>query len=314
MSPLFFVQLLKSEIVCYKERMTKEGKIEKPMENIVISDAEKLKELKEKISRGRIERFHVLADFDRTLTTAFVDGKSIPSLISILRDGNYLGSDYATKAYELFDKYHPMEIDPKISLSEKKEAMQDWWMEHFDLLIKCGLNKKDIESAVNSGKVKFREGFREFSNFLQKNNIPLVIMSSSGLGHDAISMYLEKEKELHDNVFIISNAFEWDKEGNAVGVKKPIIHTLNKYETSVKDFPVFEEIKERKNVLLLGDSLDDAGMVEGFDYENLMKIGFLNEKPEENLEHYKQNFDAVVLNDSSLDFVNGLLKEMFNKE
>jgi len=293
--------------------MIKEGKIEKPMENIVIPDAEKFKKLEQAISRGGVEKLHVLTDFDRTLTTAFVDGKSIPSLISILRDGNYLTPDYAVKAHELYDKYHPIEIDSEIPLGEKKKAMRDWWTEHFDLLIKCDLNKKDIESAINSGKVKFREGFGEFEEFLQKNNIPLVIMSSSGLGYDAISIYMEKEKSLSDNVYIISNAFEWDKKGNAVGVKQPIIHTLNKYETSVEDFPVFEKIKDRKNVLLLGDSLDDVGMVEGFDYENLIKIGFLNEKAEENLEHYKRNFDAVILNDSSLDFVNETLKEVFNK-
>lgn len=283
------------------------------MENILIPNPEKLKELKQAIAEGGVEKLHILADFDRTLTTAFVDGRSIPSLISVLREGNYLGSDYASKAFEMYDRYHPIEIDPNISLEEKKKAMHDWWVEHFDLLIKCGLNKKDIESVIKSGKVKFREGFSEFSDFLKGNNIPLVIMSSSGLGHDAISMYLENEGCLHKNVHIISNTLEWDKDGNAVGVKQPIIHTLNKYETSVKDFPVFEQIKERKNVLLLGDSLDDVGMVEGFDYDNLIKVGFLNEKPEENLEHYKHNFDAVILNDSSLNFVNKTLKDIFDR-
>ena len=34
------------------------------------------------------EHFHVLADFDRTLTTAFVDGKSVRSLISVLYEAS----------------------------------------------------------------------------------------------------------------------------------------------------------------------------------------------------------------------------------
>ena len=286
---------------------------EKIMENVSIPNIERLKELEQKIGKDGIEKFYVLADFDRTLTTAFVDGKSIPSLISILRDGNYLTADYAPKAHELFNKYHPIEIDSKIPFEEKLKSMQNWWQEHFDLLIKCGLNKKDVEKAVESGKVKFREGFDKFTKTLEENNVPLVIMSSSGLGKDAISMYLEKANALYDNVFIISNNFEWDENGNMIGVKKPIIVTLNKSEILVKDFPVFEKIKERKNVLLMGDSIEDIEMVDGFECDNLIKIGFLNDKVEENLEDYNRNFDATILNDSSLDFVNEMLVRMFKK-
>jgi len=78
----------------------------------------------------------------------------------------------------------------------------------------------------------------------------------------------------------------------------------------VENFPCFGVVKNRRNVLLLGDNLSDVGMIIGFDYDNLIKIGFLNEKVEENLEQYKQNYDVVILNDSSLDYVNRLLKEV----
>ncbi len=282
-------------------------------ENIIISDKKELEKLKRLISQGGAEKLHVLADFDRTLTTAFVNGKSMPSLISILRDGNYLVPGYAEKAKELYAKYHQIEINPKIPTKEKKKAMYEWWMIHFDLLIKSKLNRKDLEKAVEVGKVKFRDGFSEFIDFLYSHNIPLVIMSSSGLGGDAISMYLEKAGKLYDNVYIISNSFEWDENGNAVSFKRPIIHTMNKDETAVKDFPVFEKIKNRKNVLLLGDSLSDVDMIKGFEYESLIKIGFLNENIEENLGLYKDNYDIVILNDSSMSYVNGLLKEVIKK-
>jgi len=280
------------------------------MENIVISNPIKWEKIKKSISEGGAETLHILADFDRTLTRAFVEGSNTPSLTSVLRDGNYLTPDYAPKAQALYAKYHPIEIDPKIPLEAKKKAMSEWWTTHFDLIIKSGLNKKDIEKIVSSDKINLREGFEEFIDFLQLHKIPLVIMSSSGVGEEAISMYLEKAGKLYDNVHIISNSFEWDENGNAVGVKQPIIHTLNKYETAIQDFPVFNIIKDRKNVLLLGDNLDDVGMVEGFEYDSLVKIGFLNENVDENLEQYKSNYDIVILNDGSLDFVNELLKEM----
>ena len=51
-------------------------------------------------------------------------------------------------------------------------------------------------------------------------------------------------------------------------------------------------------------------MITGFDYDNLIKIGFLNDKIEENLEKYKENFDIILLNDTNFDYVNKLVKEI----
>ena len=258
------------------------------MEQIVISDNERLEEIKVAIKKDGAERLHVLADFDRTLTTAFVDGKSVPSLISILRDGNYLTSDYAEKAHALFDKYHPIEIDPNVPRKDKEVAMEEWWRTHFKLLIESGLERNDLEKAVASGKVKLRKGFVEFADFLNKHNIPLVIMSSSGLGSESIALYLKQAGKLYNNVHIVCNEYEWDEAGRAVGVREPIIHALNKYETAIQDYPAFQVVKDRKNVILLGDGVDDIGMVQGFDYDNLATIGFLNDKVEQHLEHYKK--------------------------
>lgn len=130
---------------------------------------------------------------------------------------------------------------------------------------------------------------------------------------DVISMLLEKEGLLHSNIYIISNSFKWDKRGRVIGIKQPIIHCMNKDETMVRDFPCYEKIKNRKNVLLLGDNLEDIGMIKGFNYDNLIKIGFLNENVKENLEQYKRNYDLVILNDSSMNYVNKLLGKMLIK-
>jgi len=279
-------------------------------ENIVISNPKRLAEIKKSISKGGAEDFFVLSDFDRTLTKAFIDGENIPSFVSILRDGNFLTADYAEKAHALYDKYRPIEIDAKMGKTEKEKAMQEWWNAHFNLLIKSGLNKRDLESVVNSGKMRLREGFEEFSDFLNKKNIPLIIISSSGIGDEMISLYLEKAKKLYSNTYILSNSYEWDKNGKAVAVKKPIIHAMNKNGELVKSLPIFKDIEKRKNILLLGDSLDDINMTRGLDYENLIKISFLNENIEECLDKYKVVYDIIALNDSSMFFVNNLLKEI----
>lgn len=283
------------------------------LKNIIISSSEELDKAKKAISEGGTDKLHVIADFDRTLTSAFVDGKKVPSLISVLRDGDYLTPDYTEKAHALFDKYHVFENAQDVSLGERKVKMHEWWTTHFDLLIKSGLNRKDLENVVKSGKVKFREGALEFIDLLHANKIPLIVMSSSGLGGDTIAMYLDEQGRLYDNIHVISNSYKWDEKGNAVSVKKPIIHTLNKDETAIQDFPAFDIVKDRKNVILLGDSLGDVGMVKGFEHDNLIKIGFLNEEADEKRELYKGSFDIVILNDSDMKYINDLLAEIIRK-
>jgi HAD superfamily hydrolase (TIGR01544 family) len=280
------------------------------MENVIISNKEYFEKLKQKIISGGADKFHVVADFDRTLTKASVKGKSIPSIISVLRNENYLSEEYSKKANALASKYHPIEIDPKIPLSEKKKYMEEWWKNHFELLIESELNKRNLGRIINEGNVEFREGAEDFLDLLHEKKIPLVILSSSGVG-DLIPMYLEKHGKLYNNIHIISNLYKWDKQGNAIDIKKPIIHVFNKDETSVKNHPrIYKEVKERKNVLLLGDSLGDLGMICGFDYKNLLKIGFLNEEIERDLEEYKKNFDVVITNDSDMGYVNELIRKI----
>jgi len=276
------------------------------MEKVIITNSKRLENFKRAISEAGVDKLHILADFDGTLTSL----KNFHSILAILRDGNYLTPDYPQKAYELYDKYHPIEIDLNIPLEEKKKKMVEWWTAHFNLLIDSGLNKRDLKRVTESGKIKLRKGAEEFIDLLKKHNIPLVIMSSSGLGEEVISMFFKKEGKLYDNIHIVSNKYQWDKQGKAIRVEEPIIHVLNKDETAIQNFPVFDKIKNKKNVLLLGDSLGDIGMIKGFNYDNLIKVGFLNENIEESLEIYKQNYDILILYDSPMDYVNELLKEI----
>lgn len=278
---------------------------------MIIFNQERFEELKEKFKKDGVEKLHVLADFDQTLTHAFVNNKRTPALISILADEGHLASDYSKKANALFKKYYNIEIDSDIPFEEKRKAMKEWWTKHFDLLISSGLNRNDIEEIVRSENIVLRKGIPELLNNLKSNNIPLVILSSAGVGKESIVSYLGYKKLLSDNIYIICNSFNWSEDGKAISVNQPIIHSLNKDETVIKDFPeVFEKIKERTNVILLGNSIHDIDMITGFDYDNLIKIGFLNEEVDKNLEKYKENFDVVITDDSSAEFVNSLLKEL----
>ncbi|MBN1325676.1 haloacid dehalogenase-like hydrolase [Candidatus Falkowbacteria bacterium] len=280
------------------------------LEDTIIVNPEKINAFIQALKEQGPNSLHVLADFDRTITKAFVNGEYVSSIISMLRKHNYLTPDYPQKAQELFEKYHPQELDPKISKKEKSKIMEEWWRAHNKLLIASGLNIKDIESAVKHEHIQFREGAEDFLNTLKANNIPLIIFSSSGLGTDAISILLKQRGKLSDNIEIVSNTFEYDEQGNVVRIKEPIIHSLNKGEAVLKDLPAFKKVKDRKNVILLGDSVDDVGMVEGFKYDHLIKFGFLNDKVDENLDDYKKYFDLIITHDGSMDALNKFMAEI----
>ena len=281
------------------------------MNNLLIPNPQGVEKLIKKISEQGKRKIHVLADFDRTLTKAFYQGQKAGSLISHLRKdkGRYLTPNYAEKAQELFNKYHPIEIG-SAPIEEKKQKMYEWWKLHKELLIDSGFDKRTIKQAVKDmikeRTIEFREGVEDFLSYLHKNNIPLVIMSSSL--EDLIEEFMKQKKVLTDNVYIIGNKFEFGKTGKAVGIER-IVHVFSKNEMTLESLPVYSELLKRKNVILLGDSLGDIEMVEGFDYENILKIGFYNDS-DEDLKAFKKMYDVLILSNGNFDYVNDVLRQI----
>lgn len=280
------------------------------MSEILIKDQKQIDIFMKKVREDGVKKLHILADFDRTITKSIVDGKLVPSLISILRDENYLTPDYRARAHALYDRFHAIEIDPKVSTEEKKKAMYEWWTTHFKILMECGLNESDLDQVIKSARIQLRDGAREFIVSLDKFQIPMVILSASGLSIEVIKDYLSSINLLYKNIYIISNQFKWDEKGNMVGYLEPVVHSFNKDETLIYESPFYDKIRNRKNVILMGDSIGDLGMIEGFEWENLLKIGFLDEKIDECREVYKENFDAVIVDQGGFGFVNDLLSKI----
>jgi len=278
-------------------------------EVIVVNEGDFEKKKKAIIADGP-SKFHVVSDFDRTITYGLDNnGERTPTVISQLRsDPKYLGDDYQKKANELFDIYHPIEIDPNISLEEKQKKMYEWWTKHFNFITQSGLSKSLISKVIKEKPLKFREGSHEFFSTLDKFNVPLVFMSAST--GDLLEEYLKQNDLMTEDVYVVANRYKFNEKGIALEVQEPIIHTFNKTEVALKDHPIFQKIKDRTNVLLMGDSLGDVGMIKGFDYKNLIKIGFLNENIDTSLESYKKNFDVVITHDGSIDYVNKLIGEI----
>lgn len=275
---------------------------------IIIPKKKHFKKIKEIFKKSGYRRLYIVSDFDKTLTYAAINGKKIPSIISLLRNGNYLSENYSKKAQELFEKYHPIENNPKIPLEKKRRFMQEWWKKHYEILIKEGVKESHLENIINNRLIKLRKGVKEFLKILYKNNIPILIVSADGFG-EAIPLFLRKNGINYSNIFYIVNRFVWDKNKNAIAVKKPIIHTLNK-DIVIRNYISKTDVKNRKNVILLGDSLEDIRMLKGLRYKNAIKIGFLNISNNQMKKKYIKNFDIVLEGDGDFSFLIQLIKEL----
>lgn len=279
---------------------------------ISIPHPEKVEQIIEEMRREGREKLQILTDFDNTLTRAYVDGKKAPSIIAQVRDGNYLTTDYAPRAHALFAQYHPIELDPKVREEEKIAIMHEWWTVHFKLLVECGFNKQVIHDIVQKSTLQFRTGVQKVFITSYDNQIPIVIMSAAP--GDMLEEHLKHEKLLFPNVHVIANLYEFDSAGNAIKIREPIIHSYNKHEVEIQGFPVFETVKHRTNVILMGDSLGDPGMIEGFTYEHLLKIGFLNQDSIKNSKHFQGAYDILFTNDNGMEEVCDMLQHIVNSK
>ena len=277
--------------------------------NIVTGDYWKNVELMKKAGRNDLI---VLADFDRTLTKGFDDsGQKVSSGVP-MRKIKELGDDCSRKIEEIYSEFKTIIKNNQFFGQERIDKLSGCLRRQMEVMIESGLNIGMLRKLVDENDLPFRSGIGDFVDYLEKNNIPLIIMSAAW--GDIIKLHLEKQGLWRKNIYIVANNFKFNEKGQAVGIDGPIVHVTNKSQILLQDFSFYIDIKNKKSVLLLGDSLDDVGMVDGFDYDNLIKIGFLNENVEENLDIYKKVFDLILLGDPDMIEVNKLINDFHEKD
>jgi len=280
--------------------------------NVIINDPVSYLIKRKKLVEGGVKKLQVLCDFDRTITKNFVSpGKVTASTYGVLESSDLLGSDFRTKTAALYTKYHPIELDPHIAQEEKVKMMMEWWNEAHDNLLKERLSKGKIPDIVraSAGTTIIREGALQLFDTLGRQSIPALIFSA-GLGDIIVEILHQNNVALSDNLHVISNFLEFNDEDIASSFKGDVIHVFNKNEQAIKGTPYFGVIKDRDNVILVGDSLGDLGMSHGIQHDVVLNIGFLNDGIEKWLERYQKAFDVVILNEGKMDFVNELIQEI----
>jgi len=248
-----------------------------------------------------------LWDYDYTLTYCHHDGEKLWSTFGALEQYPLLSDDYRDKLDELRKKYVPIDANPSIKADEKMALVREWNRSAVDLYISEDVNVETVHNAVAVAKMKHRDGFKEFVGRLAASNIPLLILSA-GLG-DVIDHMLSNSNVSYDNVTTISNYLTFGDDDCINGITKPLIMTGNKGEVHKIHPKYFDSVRKRKNVILLGDRIEDLHMSSCFGVcENILTIGFLNEYVDTQKDLYLEKYDIVILGDTDLSCVQKILE------
>lgn len=274
----------------------------------------------------------VISDFDQTLTPFYkrASDASKPgaareqetSSHGLLLSSHVLDPQVGARERELFARYFPIEMSPKLSKEEKLPFMVEWWTHAHELLLEYKLTRAQIQQTVAQAHLSFRPGFHSLFALLESKQIPTLVFSA-GL-YDVIHEVLSKEfaaatgRPVPANVHVVSNMMRFDANGTIEGFQGGLIHSLNKNATVLLDSPFWQQCKmeQRTNVLLLGDSRGDVQMAQGLSCadDDIIRVGFLNVHVNDAIDEYFALYDVVLTHDASLEPVALLLEQLLARQ
>lgn len=148
------------------------------------------------------ENVYVVIDFDKTIT----DAKSQDSWDA---SSHTLGNACKNEMERLYKFYAPIELNYNLSFVEKSQSMIEWYTNCMNLYYQYGITEEKLKQSIEMSKLIFRKGAKEFIQKAHKQNIPIIILSA-GIGN-VIQKFLEDSNCYYDNMHIISNFIEFDK-------------------------------------------------------------------------------------------------------
>ncbi|XP_038836466.1 cytosolic 5'-nucleotidase 3-like [Salvelinus namaycush] len=274
--------------------------------SVCMRDPQRVEEIIKAMQKAGTSKMQVISDFDMTLTRFSYNGKRCPTSHNILDNSKLISEECKAQLKDLLNTYYPIEIDSKLTAEEKLPLMVEWWTKAHTLLVQQRIRKDLLRDVVKESDAMLREGYQLFFDHLQEQNIPLLIFSA-GVG-DVLEEVIRQAGVFHPNVKVFSNYMDFDETGVLKAFKGELIHIYNKREGALLNTGHFQELKSRHNVLLVGDSLGDLTMADGVhSMENILKIGFLNDKVEERKTSYLNAYDIVLVKDETMEVLNALL-------
>jgi len=277
--------------------------------SVIVPDPKSLARKRAALVGGGAEQLQVIADFDRTITRASVNGARGASCHGVMESLECLSAEYREEAKLLFDKYYPLEICEHMTTAQKLPLMMEWYEQGHDLLLREGVAKHHIQAAVAQANLALREGVCPIIHTLQAAQVPLLIFSA-GIANVIDEVMRQKFGELTESTHIISNWMQYNSEDVCVGFSTPLIHMFNKNESQTTGSAFAATVAQRGNVLLMGDGLGDVTMADGIPHNTVLKVGFLNEKVDELLPKYCEIYDVIITHDGDMEYVVDLIQEV----
>ena len=253
-------------------------------------DKEKtLKKLDFLLDSGK-EKLHLILDFDRTLTKSKNKFNEDVTTWEILR--THLPQKAQKEYQRFYNKYQPLEAENKLKVSDAII----WWERILNLYKENKLKWSDITSDVEK-RMPMRLHVKGLFDACEARGIPTIIISA-GI-KDVIELWCQRF-EVNPTVILSTNLF-FNSKGYIKGWdKKSLIHTLNKKEKGYQEVNRMRQL--RPNIILIGDSIDDASMVDGTG--NVLRIIIDNPQGEDAVRDKRfydkvfQKFDLVIKDES----------------
>ncbi|KAI8968450.1 pyrimidine 5'-nucleotidase-domain-containing protein [Mycotypha africana] len=268
----------------------------------------------QKVIQDGKHNLHFISDFDMTMTRHWIRNRITDALErnssshGIPARSSIMTQEYKDETHRIYNKYYPIEIDQTMTFEEKVPYMMTWWKEAHASIVQQKLKKQDLQEMVKQVSMELRSGLDRVLAHCRHHSVPFLVFSA-GIG-DLIEEILRQADLYYENMHVVSNMMVFDKDNVCIDFKEPLIHVFNKSEFQLETSPYHRLIEERRNVILMGDSLGDLQMSQGLKHDLCLNIGFLNHDIKSLEPAYMAAFDIVIEGDANMNPVMEILEQI----
>lgn len=226
------------------------------LQDFIISNPAKTARKLRRFAAAGPEYTYFLFDFDRTLTTSKHTGDNTTTwqiLHALLPEEGQKMSD------AIRDKYLALEEAGVLTIAQSHTFSTTLLQLH----ARHGTNRQDIERAA--AQIRLRDGTHGIFSACEAAHIPTVILSA---GIRDIIELISRQNGIYPTL-TVSIKLQFSEDGCIVGWDKDSMVLTNTKHESVKQW-VSHIASARPFTVLIGDTLEDARMVEGDD--NVLRI------------------------------------------
>ena len=172
-------------------------------------------------------------------------------------------------------------------------------------MVAAGLRQQDIQELAKTQRMMLRDGVCDLLRLAQQRQVPVHVFSA-GI-RDIITAFFGEHGGAC-GAHVVANEMLFDSASrHLTGFAPPLIHSFNKNSATLQAAPSWPLVADRPAVLLLGDSVSDTNMANGFAADTVLSVGFLNDREDERRSAHCNAFDVVLVGDGGMDPVVALL-------